>query len=205
MTIWRLVIGLMLLGGVVACGDPPPPAAGPITPEERARAAVARRLELPVAQVAVISIAARNFADSSLDCPEPDMAYQQVITPGHQVIVEADGRRFDVRVAGAAAKICHRRKGRSPPQPSASRASVTELAAIARADLASRLPASMADITVMGVRALRDGDELRGCEIDCNTNGQICGYSIGLLHHSRRYDYLARGGKVQPCPAILPG
>jgi len=200
------MIILMLLGGVAACGDPaPPPVASPMTPEARARAAVAQRLEIPVAEVVIISIAARDFADSSLDCPEPDMAYQQVITPGHQVIVEADGRRFDVRVAGAAAKICHRRKGRAPPQPSASRASVTELASIARADLASRLPASMADITIMGVRALRNGDELSGCQIDCNADGQICGYAIGLLHDSRRYDYLARGGAVQPCPAILPG
>lgn len=194
--------------GLAACGGPaeaPPaadrPAPAVLTPADRARETVAGRLGIPVDDVSVISITARDFPDSSLDCPEPDMLYQQVITPGHQVIVEADGRRFDVRVAGASARICHRRKGGSHGGQRAS--PTTELADRARADLARRLQCAPEEIRVTGIRALGPDDALPGCTWDCRPDTGVCGYAISLLHGERRFEYFASQALVQPCPPLV--
>lgn len=206
-------IALLALGSTLAaCGAadepsrpaadvarPPPPA---MTPADRARAVVAARLDVPTEDIAVITVTARDFPDSSLDCPEPDMMYQQVITPGHQVIVEAEGRRFDVRVAGAGARICHRRKGSGSgdqrPTP------LQKLAEQARADLAARLQCDIADITISSLRALKPVDELPGCALNCAPGAPVCGYAVALLHDGRRYDYFVNGAELSPCPPIVP-
>ena len=88
-------------------------------PQTIARELVADSLSLRPDQVSIISLEAQDFSDSSLGCPAPGMSYQQVITPGHRILVEADGRRFDVRVSGDHGKICHRRKpgGHTEPAP----------------------------------------------------------------------------------------
>jgi hypothetical protein len=84
-----------------------PVAAGP---EVIALRAVADALGIAPTDARVISSEAQDFPDGSLGCPQPGMAYAQVITPGHRVLVEADGRRFDVRVAGSHGRICYLRK-----------------------------------------------------------------------------------------------
>ena len=38
------------------------------------------------------------------------MSYLQVVTPGHRVLMEADGRRFDVRVTDGFGRLCRQRK-----------------------------------------------------------------------------------------------
>jgi len=81
-------------------------------PEAVAVNTVARALGVDAQAVAVISIEAVEFPDSGLGCPEPGMSYQQVITPGHRALVEAAGRRFDIRISGGHGRICYRRKGR---------------------------------------------------------------------------------------------
>lgn len=202
--------GLLWLGtGLAGCGadgpasgDAPanrPPAAA-MTPTERAAEVVAARLNIPVDEVSVVTVTARDFPDSSLDCPEPDMMYQQVITPGHQVIVEAEGRRFDVRVAGAGARICHRRKGSGGGQRGSP---VQELAEQARIDLAGRLQCAVAEITISGIRALGPGDSLPGCRWDCAADATVCGYAVTLFRADRRFDYFAGQSRVGPCPPIV--
>lgn len=197
------------LAGCDRADEPPPatpdagrPAPAAMTPADRARGAVAVRLNVAPAEVVVITVTPRDFPDSSLDCPEPDMLYQQVITPGHQVIVEAEGRRFDVRVAGAGARICHRRKGSggSNQRPSP----VQKLAERARADLASRLQCEIADVTISGLRALKPADELPGCALNCQPGASLCGYAVALIHDGRRYDYFVSGDQLGPCPPIVP-
>jgi hypothetical protein len=84
------------------------------TPAEKGRQLVADHLNLALEATTLVSSTAVEFSDSSLGCPQPGMAYAQVITPGHRVIVEADGRRFDVRVAGSHARICHSPRRGSP-------------------------------------------------------------------------------------------
>jgi hypothetical protein len=202
----RAALPLAVAGWLLGCGAPSgetaPPSPG--TPAERARAVVAARVGIASEDVQVISVLARDFPDSSLDCPEPGMSYLQVITPGHQVIVEADGRRFDVRVSGASARICHRRKpagsGRRVAKPP-----LQELAERARADLAQRLQAEPTAIAVIGVRALGTEDRLPGCDVLCAPDNGFCGYAVALKHDGRQYAYFAADGHVEPCPPILPG
>ena len=212
--IQRMCLALLLSGSLALSGcaeapeAPPPAAAGgsepaPAGPEDLARAAVATRLNLSAADVQLISSTARDFADASLDCPEPDMSYAQVITPGHQVILEADGRRFDVRVAGGSAKICHRRKGGPQPRIRGQDNAVSDLAEQARQDLARRLGTAPTSVEIAGMRALRAEDVLTGCRIECAPGTTTCGYAIGLLHAGRRFDYLAQAGRISPCPPIL--
>ena len=57
-------------------------------------------------QITILSQEAIDFSDSSLGCPKPGMAYMQVITPGHKVMVEYAGKTYDVRIAGGRGLIC---------------------------------------------------------------------------------------------------
>ena len=57
-------------------------------------------------QVAILSEEAIDFSDSSLGCPKPGMAYMQVITPGHKIVLEYEGVKYDVRIAGGRGLIC---------------------------------------------------------------------------------------------------
>lgn len=58
--------------------------------------------------IEIVSVEAVNFSDSSLGCPQPDMSYLQVITPGHKVIAKVPGsdELFDVRIAGGFGFVC---------------------------------------------------------------------------------------------------
>lgn len=136
-----LVISLALVCG--ACAKPAAEDGSAVTespPEAVARALVADMLSLNPDQVALISVEQKDFSDSSLGCPSPGMSYLQVITPGHKVLVEADGRRFDVRVAGQHGKICHRRKPGRPREPEGLPESVSEaVAAVAPCATGARL------------------------------------------------------------------
>jgi hypothetical protein len=119
----RFVAALIFTGLLAACSAEAPDTTGQskartstsaADPETIAKTVVSQALGIPVENIRVISAEAREFSDSSLGCPEPDTAYLQVLTPGHQLIVEGDGRRFDVRVSGTAGRICHRRKPAPP-------------------------------------------------------------------------------------------
>jgi len=107
-----LGFGSFILLSTSACKNTPAPPQ-PTDPDTVARRVIADFLSLSITDVILVSIEAREFNDSSLDCPEPKKAYQQVITPGHLAIVEAQGRRFEVRIAGSHGKIC--RNGKRNP------------------------------------------------------------------------------------------
>ena len=132
---WRDTLRSALLVSIcsllIACEgsapDAPPgpkPGSMPLTdPTDIAKQTVADFLSLPLSEITRVSIESKNFADASLECPVSGMAYAQVITPGHRVVVEADGRRFDVRVSGVSGRICRQPAGvvRPPTKPSPER------------------------------------------------------------------------------------
>lgn len=55
---------------------------------------------VPIDQVTVVSAEAVTFPDGSLACPEPGMAYSQVVTDGYKVVVTAGGKTYDYRGTG---------------------------------------------------------------------------------------------------------
>jgi Ferritin-like domain len=69
-----------------------PSAAGDAAP---VIAAIAADLGVPPESVQVITMESRDWPDSSLGCPQPDMLYAQVITPGYLVVVEVAGERIE--------------------------------------------------------------------------------------------------------------
>jgi len=194
-----------------APADPPAPkiATESKSPVDIARHVVADFLALPEDEVTLVSVESKDFGDASLGCPAPGMSYAQVITPGHLVIVEADGRRFDVRVAGTNGRICRKPADKRVPQNSAEpqrehSSPVTSQVDEARADLAAQLDLPTADITVADVRSYAPGIASPGCHPDCPDAGAGCGVLIGLLYDGRRYEYHAYDGRTVPCPPLSP-
>jgi hypothetical protein len=75
-----------------------PPVTGTLgIPPEMASltAAIAADLGVLPQSVQVITIEPRDWPDSSLGCPQPDMLYAQVITPGYLLLVEVSGERVE--------------------------------------------------------------------------------------------------------------
>ena len=58
-------------------------------------AAIAADLGVPPETVQVVTMEPRDWPDSSLGCPQPDMLYAQVVTPGYLVLVEVSGERIE--------------------------------------------------------------------------------------------------------------
>jgi hypothetical protein len=216
------VITAILAGLLSACaGDPPPGTAK--DPETVAKELVAEFLEVAVADTRLVSLDAQEFNDSSLGCPEPGMSYLQALTPGYRVVVEAEGRRFDVRVSSGYGRICRRNKSNDrggnragnrggkvagAPAPGASAdTSVPILIDLARRDLARHLDADSKNITVLDVRPFDAQAVAKGCSPACSDDSSRCGYMIGLQYDGRRYDYFANEGAdgetVTACPPLL--
>jgi hypothetical protein len=53
-----------------------------------------------VDQVVVVSAQPMTFPDGGLGCPEPGMAYTQVLVDGYKVIATAAGKTYDYRGTG---------------------------------------------------------------------------------------------------------
>jgi len=199
-----LAPAVTILAGLALLGCPAPLLADTrdSAADDIARQTVALALGISLDSARVISSIPRDFPDASLDCPQTDMAYAQVITPGFQVLVEADGRRFDVRVAGTMGRICHRRKGGSPAAEE--KISPRALAESARRDLADRLGVQPDSITVSGLRRLKPGESLPGCGEVCAGGSEPtdCGVLARLQVDDRSFDYIDGPAGVRPCPDI---
>jgi hypothetical protein len=67
-----------------------------------AKADLARQAGVPVDQVTVVSMAAKEWGDASLGCPQEGMMYAQVITPGYLMILSAKGQQYEYHTDQAA-------------------------------------------------------------------------------------------------------
>lgn len=123
------VLAVLMSGGLtLGCADTGPsdapsgvaaerPAKVASSPEAVAISTVAAQTGLAPDQLNIISSEAVNFSDASLGCPQPGMAYPQVITPGYRVLVEGGGQSFDVRVSGRRGRICDNPRSQGVPRP----------------------------------------------------------------------------------------
>ena len=81
----------------------------------RAKDDLSVRINTDISRINLITTEAVNWADSSLGCPEPDMMYAQVITPGYLIRLEANDMVFEYHASrGTEVVYCRN------PQPPAS-------------------------------------------------------------------------------------
>lgn len=52
-------------------------------------------LKITAGDVSLAAVETRQWRDSSLDCPRPGMMYNQVITPGYLIILDANGKQYE--------------------------------------------------------------------------------------------------------------
>lgn len=62
---------------------------------EQAKKDLAKRLSITLSQISVVQAREVTWSDSSLGCPKPGMMYMQVLSPGFQIILRAEGRDFE--------------------------------------------------------------------------------------------------------------
>ncbi len=80
---------------------------GPATPLVRMAISDAMGLlSVPAAAVQVVSVEQKEWRDSSLGCPEAGKGYLMVITPGYQIILEVQGKRYDYRTSQTLVRLC---------------------------------------------------------------------------------------------------
>ena len=54
---------------------------------ERAKEDLAGRKGIDKGEITTVAVEAVNWSDTCLGCPEPDMMYAQVITPGYRILL----------------------------------------------------------------------------------------------------------------------
>ena len=62
---------------------------------DKARMDLAQQLSIPMTQINLIQAISATWPDSSLGCPQPGMAYSQVLTPGYLIQLQADNRVYE--------------------------------------------------------------------------------------------------------------
>lgn len=86
--------------------EPADPAKEKAAAVARARAHLAKALEIEPERLTVESATPATWPDAALGCPEKDRMYAQVVTSGYKVQLRADGKTHEVHVAGSRAVIC---------------------------------------------------------------------------------------------------
>jgi hypothetical protein len=56
---------------------------------------LASRLAVPAEKIMLVEATEVEWSDSSLGCPQPDMGYLQVITPGYRIILDVNGQSHE--------------------------------------------------------------------------------------------------------------
>jgi len=154
-------------------------------------------------RIAVDTIRAVDWRDSSLGCPQPGRAYLQVITPGHRITLRVDGQFHFVHEANGRAFVCRKSKAVSGVTPERELAFGPQLLE-ARKDLASRLHVAEEEIRLLSAQARTWDDESLGCPVAGRMYEprKTSGYVLRLRHGSREFSYHTDLQRTIPCPEI---
>jgi hypothetical protein len=205
------LLALGLMHGPVAAAQTDP-GAGASGVGEQARAEAARQLKAQPGEFTVVSIEPTQWNDSSLGCGKPGARAAQVMTKGYTVVLERQGERHQVNVAGKHAVMCDAatRITGATRLPTSARG-LDRVAMLARQDLAHRLRLDVAQTGVANVEPRRWTDD----DMNCNSGGgapasaqsaegqsSVPGYKLELTASGRTYSYHTDLRSVRACPAI---
>ncbi|MBN1135473.1 MAG: hypothetical protein JXM73_02760 [Anaerolineae bacterium] len=189
--------------------EPTPAVGEPTVPPEAAEIALvkedlAQQLKIPAEQIHVVSVRAVDWRDTSLGCPKPNMFYAEVITPGFEIILEANGQEYTYHTGGGNYVQCEDGLPVEGPTAPTSADLSPEAAALvdkAKQDLTVRAGVSAGDIVVRSIQAVEWRDGSLGCpEPGMNYIMMITpGYLIMLEAKGQAYEYHASLNNVVWC------
>jgi hypothetical protein len=189
----------------------PPAAIGAegLTDEQRAIADLAIKtlaadLDIPPDRIRVDAVSSVEWRNSSLGCPKPGIAYLDVITPGHKVILRADGQAYVVHEAGNRAFVCRQSKLSTNAPTGGIELAFGRQWQLAREDLAGRLQVPESEIRTAGVEPMTWPDASLGCPEPGMVYATVEteGWVVRLRHGDREFRYHADNERAIPCPAI---
>lgn len=111
-TLLKLILILILTGILSGCGlfggnDQNPSSQAPELPEDLESLVMLAKFDLTLKtgvdleKITTVSVEEINFSDTSLGVPEPGVQYEQVVTPGLIIVLEAEGKEYEYRASGA--------------------------------------------------------------------------------------------------------
>ncbi len=181
---------------------------------DQARAEAARQLRAQPSEFTVVTIEPAQWSDSSLGCRKPNSMYQQVMSNGYIVVLERQGKRHNVNVAGSRAVMCEpsTRLSGTVRQPMSARG-LDRMTTLARQDLANRLRLDVQHVRVSNVEPRRWTDDDMNCTSGGGTPvadapaaaaspGSGVGYRLALTASGRTYFYHTDLRAVRACPPI---
>jgi hypothetical protein len=182
--------------------------ATPLTDVERAAALVAidtlaTKLGVAKEQVFVDTVRAVEWRDSSLGCPKPGVAYLDVMSSGHRVLLRVDGQVHAVHEAGNRAFVCVQTKAMGGITPQRDLSFGPQMVA-ARKDLAGRLGVTEREILFLSGEGKTWNDGSLGCPEPgvMYTQAQVHGWVLTFGHKQRTYTYHTDLDRTIPCPPI---
>jgi hypothetical protein len=182
--------------------------AAPLTDVERAAVqvaidALATELKVSRDQVFVDTVRAVEWRDSSLGCPKPGVAYLDVISPGHRVILRVDGRVHVVHESRNRAFVCVQTKAMGGITPQRDLSFGPQMV-FARRDLAARLGVSEREVLFLSGEGKTWNDGSLGCPEPgvMYAQAQIRGWVLTFGHDGRIYTYHTDLDRTIPCPPI---
>ena len=60
----------------------------------RAKANLAWQTGIETSQITVVEAESVEWPNSSLGCPQPDMMYAQVVTPGYRIVLQVEDKTY---------------------------------------------------------------------------------------------------------------
>lgn len=162
------------------------------------------RLDVSPDRITVVKATAVDWRDSSLGCPEPDMGYLTVITPGYWIILEVEGKQYFYHADDRGRIVLCPEERSEPPMGETSKGDemiiqpqpgtpggTSELVNEVTADLSKRENIATSAVNVVTIQSVNWSDSSLGCpEPGMNYLMVITpGYRIVLEADGKEYFY----------------
>jgi len=203
-----LAMGLLNVGAADEPKDAT--AAGAQAAADQARAEIAKQLRAPASEFTVVTVEPAQWSDSSLGCRKPNSMYREVMSNGYVVVLERQGTRHQVNVAGTRAVMCEptTRLSGTVRGPMPARG-LDRVSALARQDLANRLRLDVQHIRIANIEPRHWTDDDMNCAsggsslagaVPKAAAGEGSGYRLALSASGRTYFYHTDLRSVRACP-----
>jgi hypothetical protein len=153
--------------------------------------------------IEVDTVKAIEWRNSSLGCPKPGVAYLDVVTPGHKVILRVGKEIHVVHEAGNRAFRCEQTKNLGGMTAGGDLTFGPQLVA-ARRDLAARLGVTERDIQFVAAESKTFSDASLGCAEPGMqyAQAQVAGWVLTFRRGERLFTYHADDQHAIPCPPV---